>query len=128
LFRTVFKNEDDRHYILYFPESQELDQTTRQEFQNFHDVHWGIESYHRASKQICSLERFRVRDTEAIKTHIFCAIRAFTHLEFMRVENLISNWYQLQRNLFKEVIREYILENRAWSPRPTTHDYLPVNA
>jgi hypothetical protein len=43
-------------------------------------------------------------------------------------ENFISNWYELQKNLFKEVIRKYILENRAWSPRPTTHDYLPVNA
>jgi hypothetical protein len=46
----------------------------------------------------------------------------------MRVENLISNWYELQKNLFKEVIREYILENRARPSRPATHDYLPVNA
>jgi len=128
LFRTVFKNEDDRHYILYFPESQELEQTTRQHFQHFHDIHWGIESYHRATKQVCSLERFRVRDTQAIKTHIFCAVRAFTQLEFMRVENLISNWYEVQRNLFKEVIREYILENRAKPLTANTHDCLPVNA
>jgi hypothetical protein len=128
LFRTVLKNEDDRHYILYFPESQELEQTTRQDFQTFHDMHWGIESYHRATKQICSLERFRVRDTQAIKTHIFCAIRAFTRLEFMRVENLISNWYELQRNLFKEVLRKYIMDNRAKPLRAITHDCLPVNA
>ena len=53
-----------------------------------------------------------VRDTEAIKNHIFCAIRAFVQLEFMRFENLISNWYEVQRNLFKEAIRDYILENR----------------
>ena len=112
LFRTVFKNEDVRHYILYFPESQKLEQTTQPEFLVLHDVHWGIESYHRATKQLCSLERFRVRDTEAIKTHIFCAIRAFIQLEFMRIENLISNWYEVQRTLFKEAIRTYILENR----------------
>ena len=37
----------------------------------------------------------------------------------MRVENLISNWYEVQRSLFKEVIREYIVENRA---KPFTHD------
>jgi hypothetical protein len=29
----------------------------------------------------------------------------------MRSENLISNWYQLPRNLFTLVVREYIIEN-----------------
>lgn len=113
LFKTVFKNEDVRHYILYFPEPQKLESQNRQEFERIHQIHWGIESYHRATKQVCSLERFRVRDTQAIKNHIFCAIRAFTQLEFMRIENLISNWYEIQRSLFKQVIRTYILENCA---------------
>lgn len=128
LFRTVFKNEDDRHYILYLPELKELEQTTRQEFQKIHDIHWGIESYHRATKQVCSLERFMVRDTEAIKNHIFCSIRAFVQLEFMRVENLIGNWYEVQRNLFKETIREYIFENRGQTVKAKAHGCLPVNA
>ena len=128
LFRTGFKNEDDRHYILYLPEPKELEQITRQEFQRVHDIHWGIESYHRATKQVCSLERFLVRDTSAIKNHIFCSIRGFVQLEFMRVENLISNWYEVQRNLFKEAIRGYILENRVQAVRSNTHDCLPVNA
>ena len=37
LFRTVFKKEDDRHYILYLPDPKELNVTTHQEknFQNF---------------------------------------------------------------------------------------------
>ena len=82
----------------------------------------------RATKQICSLERFLVRDTHAIKTHIFCSLRAFVQLEFMRVENLISNWYSVQRNLFKETIRDYILENRTQAVRPNAHDCLTVNA
>ncbi len=55
--------------------------------------------------------RFMVRETSAIKTHVFCSIRAFVKLELMRAENLISNWYEVQINLFKKVIREYILEN-----------------
>ncbi|MEH2282299.1 MAG: hypothetical protein V7K90_13380 [Nostoc sp.] len=37
--------------------------------------------------------------SEAIRTHFFNAIRAFTQLELMRVEELIENWYELQRNL-----------------------------
>ena len=82
----------------------------------------------RAAKQVCSLERFMVRDSSAIKTHIFCSIRAFVQLEFMRVENLISNWYEVQRNLFKEAIREYIVENRERAVRSDAHEYLTVNA
>jgi hypothetical protein len=69
-----------------------------------------------------------VRDSEAIKTHIFCSIRAFVQLELMRAENLISNWYEVQRNLFKKAIREYILENRAEVTRANSDDCLPVNA
>ena len=68
-----------------------------------------------------------MRDTEAIKTHIFCTIRAFIQLEFMRIENLISNWYEVQRTLFKEAIRTYILENRVQPIKANLHDCLPVN-
>jgi hypothetical protein len=35
-----------------------------------------------------------VRKSEAIKTHFFSAIRAFTQLEFMRIKELIENWYE----------------------------------
>ena len=52
-----------------------------------------------------------VRDSNAIKTHIFCLLQAFVRLEKMRSEKVISNWYELQRNLFTQVIREYVLDN-----------------
>jgi hypothetical protein len=29
----------------------------------------------------------------------------------MRSENIISNWYELKRNLFILVVREYIVDN-----------------
>ncbi|MEH2466977.1 MAG: IS701 family transposase, partial [Nostoc sp.] len=32
-------------------------------------------------------------------------------LEKMRSENIISNWYELQRNLFTLVVRDYIVKN-----------------
>jgi hypothetical protein len=47
-----------------------------------------------------------VRQSPAICTHIFCAIRAFTQLELMRAEDLIENWYEIQRNLFLKVARD----------------------
>jgi hypothetical protein len=111
LFRKDFKKEDTRHYILYHPDDDALQQVARSEFVSIHDIHWGIESFHRAIKQVCGICRFMVRDSNAIKTHIFCSLQAFVRLEKMRSEKLISNWYELQRNLFTLVVREYILDN-----------------
>lgn len=111
LFRKVFKKEDSRHYILYLPSLETLKELTRSEFITIHDTHWGIETFHRAIKQVCGICKFMVRDSCAIKTHIFCSLYAFVRLEKMRSENIISNWYELQRNLFTQVIREYVLNH-----------------
>jgi hypothetical protein len=111
LFRKVFKKEDSRHYILYLPDEEKLQETTRSEFITIHDVHWGIETFHRAIKQVCGICRFMVRDTQAIKTHIFCSLYAFIKLELMRSKQIISNWYEIQRNMFTLVVREHILAN-----------------
>ena len=111
LFRKDFKKEDSRHYILYLPEPEKLKETSRSEFITIHDVHWGIETFHRAIKQVCGICRFMVRDTQAIKTHIFCSLHAFIKLELMRSKKIISNWYEVQRNLFTLVVRKYILTN-----------------
>jgi hypothetical protein len=111
LFRKVFKKEDSRHYIFYFPEKEDIEQITRHEFITIHDTHWQIESFHRAIKQVCGICRFMVRDSHAIRTHIFCSLQAFVRLEKMRSENIISNWYELQRNLFTLVVRDYIVDN-----------------
>lgn len=52
-----------------------------------------------------------VRRSEAIRTYFFSAIRAFTQLKLMRVEELIENWYELQRKLSLHVARDFILEH-----------------
>lgn len=111
LLRKDFKKGDSRHYILYLPNAEKLINISRKEFITIHDTHWGIEAFHRAIKQVCGICKFMVRNTSAIKTHIFCSLQAFVRLEKMRSTNSISNWYQLQRNLFTLVIREYILSN-----------------
>ncbi len=111
LFRQDFKKEDSRDYIVYLPDQEALNQITKSEFVTIHDTHWGIESFHRAIKQVCGICRFMVRDSQGIKTQIFCSLQAFVCLEIMRSENIISNWYELQRNLFTLVVRDYIVEN-----------------
>ncbi|WP_414590171.1 transposase [Scytonema sp. PCC 10023] len=128
VFQKTFKNEEKRYYIMFLTEEDALNQITRAEFKVLHSIHWGIECYHRAIKQVCGIERFMVRTTEAIKTHFFSAIRAFTQLELMRAEELIENWYELQRNLSLQVARDFILKHLQQKLGLNTHSDFYVNA
>lgn len=110
VFCQNFKNEV-RYYIMYLPNDTELRQLNRQDFRQIHDSHWQIESFHRVIKQVCNIERFQVRTESGIRTHCFCALQAFCQLQTMRVEGLIDNLYQISRQLFVPVIRQFILEH-----------------
>lgn len=110
IFRTIFKDEF-RYYVMLVSQVEDLSCLNWWDFKRIHEQHWGIEQYHRALKQVCNIERFQVRATSAIKTHIFCAIRGFVQLEFLRYQAQIKNWYALKRDLFTEVIRSFIVNN-----------------
>ena len=110
LFCQDFKNEA-RYYILFRPELEDLKSLTRATFKQVHDQHWKIEGFHRVIKQVCNIERFQVRNEQAIRNHFFCALRAFSKLQTMRIEGIIENLYQVSRQLFIPVIRQFILEN-----------------
>jgi Transposase DDE domain len=147
VFRSTFKNKDNRYYIMFLPDEDALELITRTEFKALHSIHWGIECYHRAIKQVCGIERFmvsqcvgrvprleatgepvRVRTTEAVHTHFFSSIRAFTKLELMRSEELIENWYEIQRNLSIQVARDFILEHLTQKVCLNAHSQFSVNA
>lgn len=110
VFCQNFKNEV-RYYIVFLPDEDNLRQLDRPDFLRVHDGHWLIESFHRVIKQVCNIERFQVRTESAIRTHFFCAIQAFCKLQTMRVKGLIDNFYQVSRQLFIPVIRQFIQEN-----------------
>ena len=110
VFCQRFKNESCRYYTLYLPDPDALASTTAADFEALHTLHWGIECFHRAGKQLCALKRFRVRLKEAIHTHIFCALRAFVELELQVWHQQLGNWYELQRHLYQHVAREFILQ------------------
>ena len=74
---------------MYVPNKEALFLISLADFEELHSIHWKIECYHRAIKQVCGIELFMVRTSEAIKTHFFSAIRAFTQLELMRTKDLI---------------------------------------
>ena len=77
-------------------------------FRHLHRQHGGIESYHRAIKQVCGAEKFFVRWKAAIRNHLFCVLRAFTHLELQRWRGEIQSWYSLQRHLADEAVTHFI--------------------
>jgi len=109
VFQKKFKNDTERYYIMFWPEIKETEVITRSDFLTTHSIHWGIECYHKAIKQLCGIKKFMVRSSPAIVTHFFCLIRAFVQLELMRAEALIDNWYEIQINLLLEVARDFIL-------------------
>ena len=128
VFHRSFKNETHTYYIMFVPDKDALSLIYLAEFKELHSIHWGIECYHRAIKQVCGIGLFMVRTSAAIKTHFFSAIRAFTQLELMRAEELIENWYEVQRNLPLQVTRDFILQQLAQEIGLNTHSQIPVNA
>jgi len=109
MFRQLYKNVY-RYYVMGMANIDDVDGLGESDFKKVHSAHWSIEQYHRAIKQVCNIERFQVRQENAIKTHIFCAIKGFVTLEFMRFEKIITHWYEIKRDLFMGVIKEYILK------------------
>lgn len=106
LFRTQLKDQL-RHYVVYLPDMnfQDFDQT---DFHQQHDRHWQIEQYHRAIKQVCNIEKFQVRGKLPILNHIFSALCGYIHLQNMRLTEVISNAYQWQRDLYKDVVAAFV--------------------
>ena len=114
LFRTHLKDQV-RHYITHLPNkndstdnSVKYDNFGKPAFDLLHNQHWQIEQYHRTIKQVCNIESFQVRGKVAVKNHIFAAICGYVKLQQMRATDVIKNCYRLQRDLFNQVIADFI--------------------
>ncbi len=79
-------------------------------------AHWSIERYHRAIKQVCNIEKFQVLKEHQINNYVFCPLKGFFRLECMRIDETISHWYEVQRDLFVATIRSFILGNASYGP------------
>jgi hypothetical protein len=110
VFKRTFTDGSCRYYATFCFNQSELANWDRSQFRELQSIHWGIECYHRALKQLCGLSKFQVRKTEAIITHVFCSLRAFCELELLRITDMIESWYDLQRELSLKVSREFIKE------------------
>ena len=82
LFRQASK-DSYRYYVIAKPndDDRKIDEET---FKNIHSLHWNIEQFHRATKQLCNIEKFQVRKTQAVATHIFCSYLSYIKLELAR--------------------------------------------
>ena len=119
-FRQLFKNEY-RYYLMSMYDLDKLDTLTYQDFEQTHNDHWAIECYHRVLKQACNIEKFQVRNTHAILTHIFCSLHSFVTLEVFKVQKLIKNHYQIKKDLYQKVIKDFVTNEES-------KFYDPVNA
>ena len=97
--------------MMWTPELEELQKLNRSVFKRIHDQHWLIKSFHRVIKQVCNIERFHIRNEQGIRNHFFCALSAFVKLQTMKVEGLIKKLYQISRELFVPIVRQFILDN-----------------
>jgi hypothetical protein len=109
IFRTQLKDQL-RHYVIYLPDEEKLAEFNRAEFDIEHAKHWQIEQYHRAIKQVCNIENFQVRGKQATKNHLFAAIFGYVQLQRLTTIKSISDCYQIQRELFTNVVKSFISE------------------
>lgn len=107
LFRTQLKDQL-RHYVVYLPNTEDYATFEKAEFQIIHDQHWRIEQYHRMIKQVCNIEKFQVRGKVPILNHIFSALCGYVYLQQMQINDVISNAYQWQRDLYKDVVAAFV--------------------
>lgn len=108
VFRQIYK-KSYRYYIMSASDLDQLPHIKKIDFERVHAAHWSIERYHRAIKQVCHIEHFQVRGINQIKNHVFCALKGFVRLEFMRLDKVIGHWYEVQRDLFVSSIRSFVL-------------------
>jgi Transposase DDE domain len=111
VFKTQFKNEEDRYYCIWLPDENDTRNYTKDQFKTVHKIHWGIEQYHRAIKQLVGIDKFMVRKSKSIANHFFCSLRAICLLEFKRIKGEITDWYQIKRELYRPIVKEFILNN-----------------
>lgn len=107
VFRQIYK-KSYRYYIMSPANLSDFDKVVKIDFNRVHAAHWSIGRYHRALKQVCNIERFQVRKKNQIKNYVFCALKAFVRLEFVRFDKTIVHWYEIKRDLFLKVIRKFI--------------------
>lgn len=110
VFLTVDTEGHERYYGVYLQDTQECRLLSRERFSGLRRQHWTIEQLFRVVKQVGHLGHFFVRRTSAIKTHLFCVLRAFQRLVAFTLDHFIDSVYQLKEHLFLAAQRNFIYQ------------------
>src|SRR5215208_34828 len=103
VFRTVARDGGAEHWAT---DDFEMGESEREELEG---AGCGIETYHRALKQCCGIERAQVRRERAQRNHLGLSLRAFLRLEANRLRNGVS-WYEAKLSIVREAVRKYLAE------------------
>jgi hypothetical protein len=110
VFQTVAQDGDVRYYMVYKTQINlsQPELISREIFEQVRLQHWHVESFFRCIKQCCQAEKFFVRQTQAIKTHLYCVIRAFQKLASLAFSRYLDSLYSLKQLLFMEAQRQFV--------------------
>ena len=110
VFQTLAQDGDVRYYMIYKPQAHptQPELISRELFEQVRLQHWHVESFFRCIKQCCQAEKFFVRQTQAIKTHLFCVMRAFQKLASLTNSRYLDSLYSLRQLLFLEAQRQSV--------------------
>lgn len=110
VFQTVAQDGDVRYYMIYKPQADTSQPVliSREGFEQVRLQHWHVEGFFRCIKQCCQAEKFFVRQTHAIKTHLFCVMRAFQKLASLTNDRYLDSIYSLKQLLFLEAQRQFV--------------------
>jgi hypothetical protein len=105
----VDTKDHERHYALYGNQQHPAASLDTKVFKELQQKHWHIEQAFRAVKQLVHAGHFFVRRTTAIKTPLYCVLRALQRLLLWVKDELISSVYKLHDQLFLQAQRQFIL-------------------
>jgi hypothetical protein len=103
LFKLVTPDGDIEYWATNDLQMSELQRLHLTEFI------WTIESYHRAIKQCCGIEKAQVRSAVAQRNHISLALRAFLRLERVSFVSGTS-WYELKTDIIRRAVTAYLAQ------------------
>jgi hypothetical protein len=103
VFHSKNKAGRDRYWIT---NCFEVDYMGRK---NLQAICWAIENYHRALKELCGVDKCKIRNELGQRSHINCSLRAYVRLEVVHKEQNISI-YSAKWDIIRDTIGAYVQE------------------
>lgn len=103
LFKSKNKKGNDRYWIT---DCFEVDYAGRK---NLQAICWAIENYHRDLKELCGIDKCKIRKEIGQRNHINCSLRAYVRLEVAENVGNISI-YNAKWSIIRDAIGRYVQE------------------